>query len=112
MYEDDYCEDCGELAEDCTCDNCPDCGEHWLDCTCDEDYEEEDEYTNDSAKYPHIRVQLVGQDGNAFSIMGRVTGAMRQAGVSKDEIENFRSEAMSGDYNNLLQTCMRWVTCN
>jgi hypothetical protein len=59
-------------------------------------------------RYPHITVRLVGEDGNAFAILGRCQQAMRQAGVSKAEIDAFLTEAKSGDYDHLLQTCMRW----
>ena len=59
-------------------------------------------------KYPDVAVQLVGQDGNAFGIIGRCVQAARRAEVPKDEIEDFCLEAMSGDYDKLLQTCMRW----
>jgi hypothetical protein len=34
---------------------------------------------------------------------------MRQAGVSEDEIDRFRTEAFSGNYDALLQTCLNWV---
>lgn len=60
-------------------------------------------------KYPNVRVQLSGEDGNAFSIIGRVSNALRKAGVSEAEIEEYRREAMSGGYDNVLQTAMRWV---
>ena len=61
-------------------------------------------------KYPDIEVQLTGNDGNAYAVLGNVRRAMRRAKVETPEIEKFMKEAMSGDYNNLLQTCMRWVT--
>lgn len=60
-------------------------------------------------KYPNIAVQLVGNDGNAFAILGSVSRALRENGVSKEEIDSFYSEAANGDYDNLLQTCMKWV---
>ncbi len=60
-------------------------------------------------KYPEVEVQLTGEDGNAFAILGAVRAALRRAGVSRDEIEKFMAEAMSADYNHLLRTCMRWV---
>jgi hypothetical protein len=60
-------------------------------------------------KYPNITVKLTGRDGNAFSIIGRVGIALRAAGVSEAEREEFRKEAMSGDYDNVLTTCMKWV---
>ncbi len=63
-------------------------------------------------RYPDIHVKLVGTDGNAFSILGTVSKAMRRAGLGKTEIDAFMKEAMSGDYNNLLATCMRWVDCD
>ncbi len=60
-------------------------------------------------KYPDIDVQLSGEDGNAFVIIGRVSSALRRADVSNDIIEAFREEAMAGDYDGVLQTAMRWV---
>jgi hypothetical protein len=61
------------------------------------------------AKYNNIHVKLIGEDGNAFSILGRVRRAMRNAGLSKEEIDTFYSEATDGDYDNLLCTVMDWV---
>jgi hypothetical protein len=60
-------------------------------------------------KYPEITVQLSGEDGNAFAILGAVTKALRKAGVSLEESTAFSKEAMSGDYDDLLATCMKWV---
>ena len=60
-------------------------------------------------RYPEVQVQLSGQDGNAFAILGRTAAALRQAGVSQDEIDAFFAEATSGDYDHLLQTTMAWV---
>lgn len=56
-----------------------------------------------------VEVQLTGEDGNAFFIIGRVRSALKKAGASKAEIEEFSNEAMSGDYNNVLNTCRKWV---
>jgi hypothetical protein len=64
---------------------------------------------NTTVKYPHITVKLVGADGNAFSIMGRVMSALRRGDVLFEEQIQFRDECMSGDYDHLLQTCMAWV---
>lgn len=60
-------------------------------------------------KYPDVQVRLVGEDGNAFAIMGRVATALRRAGVSNEEIEAYYAESTSGDYDNLLRTATRWV---
>ena len=40
-------------------------------------------------KYPEIEVELIGQDGNAFAILGNVMRAMRQAKVPNTEIDAF-----------------------
>ena len=60
-------------------------------------------------KYPDIEVELSGQDGNAFMIIGRVQRALRNAGVDKEEITRYVNEATSGDYDNVIQTTARWV---
>ena len=56
-----------------------------------------------------VTVKLVGEDGNAFAILGRVNRALRKAGASKEEQQAFQKEATAGDYNHLLQTAMKWV---
>ena len=61
-------------------------------------------------KFPHVEVELVGQDGNAFAILGNVQRAMRQADVDKTDIDEMMAEAMSGDYDHLLQTVMATVS--
>lgn len=61
-------------------------------------------------KYPKVKVRLTGENGNAFTIIGRTVAALRHGGVSSEEVEQYRTEAMSGDYDNVLQTTMRWVT--
>jgi hypothetical protein len=60
-------------------------------------------------RYPDIHVQLTGHDGNGFAIMGTVSAALRRAGVSSEEIQQYIEESTSGDYDHLLQTAMRWV---
>ena len=52
------------------------------------------------------KLQLVGQDGNAFFILARARQAAKKAGWPKEKIEEFTQKAQSGDYNNLLATCM------
>ena len=60
-------------------------------------------------KYPNVKVKLVGTDGNAFAVIGKVVRALRDAGISETEVDDFRDEAMSGDYNHLLMTAMECV---
>ena len=63
----------------------------------------------DEPLYSHIKVQLTGQDGNAFNLISLVRTALRKNGVPQDKIEEFVDDAMSGDYDHVLQTCMKWV---
>lgn len=60
-------------------------------------------------RHPDVEVQLVGTDGNAFAILGKVQRALRQAGVSDEEVQAYYDEATSGDYDNLLAVTCRWV---
>jgi hypothetical protein len=60
-------------------------------------------------RHPDICVQLSGQDGNAFAVLGRTAAALRAAGVPQEGIDTFFAEATSGDYDHLLQTTMAWV---
>ena len=61
-------------------------------------------------KYPDIKVTLVGEAGNAFAILGKVSRALRRGGVPQDEVNKYTGEAMSGDYDKLLQVTMAWVS--
>jgi len=56
----------------------------------------------------HIRIRLVGEDGNAASIIGRCVKAMSRNRVPKIVVEAFVKEATSGDYNNVLITVLSW----
>ena len=60
-------------------------------------------------RHPEVRVQLVGEDGNAFAVLATVRMALRRAGVPEQEVLAFVREATAGDYDELLRTCMRWV---
>lgn len=59
-------------------------------------------------KYPNVTIKLTGTDGNAFAIIGRCSAAARKAKVPPEDIKAFQSEAMSGDYDNVLQTAFKW----
>lgn len=56
-----------------------------------------------------VDVQLTGQDGNAFFILGKVKGALRKAKAPQSDLDAFMAEATAGDYDHLLRTCMEWV---
>jgi len=47
---------------------------------------------------------LSGPDGNALSIVAKAKSALSQLGESRQEIDNFISEALSGDYDHVIET--------
>ena len=53
-------------------------------------------------------VKLIGQDGNAFFILGTVRKALLKEGMEK-EAKEFMEKATSGDYDNLLRVVMEYV---
>ena len=55
------------------------------------------------------KYNLVGIDGNAFSVMGYVNRCMRKEKMSDEEIKEYKSNAISGDYNNLLCVSMDMI---
>lgn len=57
-----------------------------------------------------LRLKLVGEDGNAYAIMGRARALLRRSGRA-DLVREFTEECTSGDYNHLLQTCMKYFEC-
>ncbi len=62
-------------------------------------------------KYPEVHVRLVGQDGNAFNILGLCRRAAKKARVPDADITAFFNEASAGDYDHLLATCQKWFDC-
>ena len=56
----------------------------------------------------NVKVNLVGNSGNAFAILGAVSKALKKAGHI-DLAKEFMEEATSGDYNHLLATAMDYV---
>jgi hypothetical protein len=75
--------------------------------------------TVDGPLYDRIEVQLTGYDGNGFFIAARARTAIRKGliheyGWSRDaaevEAKRYFDEALSGSFDALVQTTMRWVT--
>jgi hypothetical protein len=67
-------------------------------------------------RFPQVKVTLSGTDGNAIIVVGKVGKAIDNGlrpTHSYDErvalVKEFRAEALSGDYDYVLQTCMKWV---
>ncbi len=57
--------------------------------------------------YQPVQVPLVSEDGNAFSIIGRVTKALQRAGHG-DLVKLYQEHATKGDYDNLLAVTMEF----
>ena len=54
----------------------------------------------------HEEYTLVGQDGNAYNIMGYVAHTMKENKYTKQEIDDYIIEAKSSDYDNLVRVSM------
>lgn len=66
--------------------------------------------TSTTPRFPDAHVQLSGQDGNVFAIVGRVRRALLNAGASQQQLDSFMSEIRSaGSYDAALVIVMRWV---
>ena len=60
-------------------------------------------------EFPDVHVQLSGEDGNVFSIIGRVTKALKRVG-EYDAATQFANDAMDcPSYDDVLQLVMRTV---
>lgn len=59
--------------------------------------------------YTRVEVRLVGTDGNAFALLGKVRQALRRAGYTTEFIEGFTQDATAGNYDELLQCIMRYI---
>ena len=53
-----------------------------------------------------VVLDLVGLDGNAFSLMGAFKQAARRQHTPKDEVDAVMNDCMSGDYDHLLCVLM------
>ena len=54
------------------------------------------------------KYNLVGQDGNAFALMGYTARALKSEGLN-NLVDEMRSRAMSGDYYNLIRVCDEYI---
>lgn len=56
---------------------------------------------------------LVGQDGNAYFLMGYTSQSMRHEGFTEDEVKAMYADAQSSDYNHLICVCSDYIEkCN
>lgn len=59
-------------------------------------------------RYPEIRVTVHSR--NPCALIGAVRQALRQAGVNRDEIRSFSSEAFASSSDDLVrQVCDQWA---
>lgn len=49
-----------------------------------------------------VKLNLVGLDGNAFSLMGAYKSAARRQGIPKEQVDAVLKDCMSGNYDHLL----------
>lgn len=63
---------------------------------------------NESKPLTNATVVLTGTDSNGFAILGRVQRAILESN-HPELVDQFFEEATAGDYDHLLQTCMRYV---
>lgn len=63
-------------------------------------------------KYKDIDIKLSGVDGNVYSILGKCMKAFKkylnENKLDIGEADSFYEEATSGDYDHVIQTCMKW----
>lgn len=55
-----------------------------------------------------INLELLGLDGNAFSLLGAFNKQAKKEGWNKEEIKEVITEASSGDYSHLLNTLSKY----
>lgn len=53
-----------------------------------------------------LNLELDGLDGNAFSLIGHFRREAKRAKWTAEEIKKVQEDAMSGDYDHLLQVLM------
>jgi hypothetical protein len=63
----------------------------------------------DLIKLPRATVDLSDCNGNAIAVVQRTMRALRGAGWTRDQCDAFRKEALTGDYDHVLQTCMKYA---
>lgn len=54
-------------------------------------------------------MELTGSDANPVIPMRTTYRALQRAGATPEQLAAFQDEAMSGDADHVLQTCMEWV---
>lgn len=55
------------------------------------------------------QMQLIGEDGNIFSILGRASGLLKEAGMKEQSDEMFQRVTSCGDYHKALNIISEYV---
>lgn len=58
---------------------------------------------------PHISVKLTDTDGDALPMIAEVSRSLRQGGVDRMTVEKIVIEALSGNYEKVLATIVKYV---
>ena len=53
-------------------------------------------------------IDLGNIDGNAFCLIGTALKGLKKAGYSKEDMDKFKADATSGDYDHVLQVIFEW----
>ena len=96
-FDSQFCERCGEAKDtdwDAFCNTCID----------DQQESVDEEYKSTSIS--GLKLQLIGRDGNAYSILGAASKVLKYK--DPEMYNKYYEEATSGDYNHLLQVTMRY----
>jgi hypothetical protein len=64
---------------------------------------------SDIPVYPDISVRLIGTDNHPMAIVAVLTKGLRDGGIGRDEIDRIVREALSGDYDHVLSTCLKYI---
>lgn len=54
------------------------------------------------------KLKLIGTDGNAFSIIAKLSDCLRHNGYNAEQVKAIQKECMSGDYNNVIATACKY----
>lgn len=60
-------------------------------------------------KYPGVTVRLVGEDGNVFSVIGRVARGLRRGGHADAAVEFERAAFDATSYDAVLRLAVSYV---
>jgi 3-oxoacyl-[acyl-carrier-protein] synthase III len=60
-------------------------------------------------KYSNVALKIGETDSDPCAVVNAAARALRKAGAPPEEIDAFMKEALSRDYNHVLNTTMAWV---